>query len=375
MSKTRSIAQRTQKVLSNSSEVVDLRKKNQELQKEIAKFEQDGSLRLDRSQIRPSKQVRKTITKEAVSKRANSLLENGQANPLILVPLSNDPDYSWELEDGELTWRASGLLVQEGHLEWQFLDGKKSTQSLEHDAHKRSFLHHRHKEGLNALDDTEALLYEVSKVIDWSLVEIVEKSETEEEINQLIKKAICKLAEKWREPTFVSFYQELLEVSQEKRQEKIRSLELDYLTQTVLLQFQLWDEPNPNAFYANKLPLVFLSAELKKAIRDSSNPIGCSHALAISRVDKRYHQDLIEQCRANNWSLKELRAVIKESTITSSIPKKKKKQKISFREQKSFLNKITQSSIDQVKLEQAKTLAVKYQELAQLYQARVDSFN
>ena len=205
MSKTRSIAQRTQKVLSNSSEVVDLRKKNQELQKEIAKFEQDGSLRLDRSQIRPSKQVRKTITKEAVSKRANSLLENGQANPLILVPLSNDPDYSWELEDGELTWRASGLLVQEGHLEWQFLDGKKSTQSLEHDAHKRSFLHHRHKEGLNALDDTEALLYEVSKVIDWSLVEIVEKSETEEEINQLIKKAICKLAENGESRPLLAF--------------------------------------------------------------------------------------------------------------------------------------------------------------------------
>ena len=374
MAKTRSITQRTQKVLSNSSEVVELRKKNQELKEEITKLEQGGSLRLDRSLIRPAKQVRKTITKEAIKKRANSLLENGQANPLILVPIHDDSNHSWELEDGELTWRASGLLVEKGHLEWQFLDCKKSTQSLEHDAHKRSFLHHRHKEGLNALDDTEALLHEISKVIDWGLVEFEEEPQTIDGINQFIKKAIGKLAEKWRDPSFVSIYQSLLEAAHEQRQEQISTLELDYLTEIVLLQFQLWDEPNPNAFYANKLPLVFLPVELKRAIRDTSSPIGCSHALAISRVEERYHQDLIEQCRANNWSIKELRAAIKDLAPSTTVTKKKKKLKVTFREQKSFLKKITQASIDQTKLEQAKILAAKYQELAKSYQARVDSF-
>ena len=264
------------------------------------------------------------------------------------------------------------MLTEQGHLEWQFLECKKSTQSLERDAHTRSFLHHRHQERLNALDDTEALLYEIAKSINWGVGEIPPQPKSESAVNQLIKKSIGKLADKWRNPSFVSCYQGLLEVAQDSRQAKIQQLELDQFSQSVLLQFLLWDEPNPNAFYANKLPLVFLPTKLKKAIRNSDKPLGCSHALAISRTESQYHQDLIEQCTANNWSLKELKEAIKTLPTKSntSKAKPKKTQKISFREQKTFLGKITQDAIAKVKPEQAQTLAVKYQELADLYKAR-----
>ena len=105
MPKNNSIVARAKKKISASHEVVELRTKTAQLEEKLAQEKSEGTFKFDRSLARPSKQVRQTITTKAVKEKARSLREEGQANPILLIPLKDDPNYDYEIEVGELTWR------------------------------------------------------------------------------------------------------------------------------------------------------------------------------------------------------------------------------------------------------------------------------
>ena len=73
--------------------------------------------------IEPSKQCRQTFGENVIQKRMRSLRQEGQLDPLVLVPLT-DSDHSdnkekqYQIEDGEVTWRAAKKLVEEGESTW-----------------------------------------------------------------------------------------------------------------------------------------------------------------------------------------------------------------------------------------------------------------
>ena len=371
MPKNNSIVARAKKKIAASHEVVELRTKTAQLEEKLSQEKSEGTFKFDRSLARPSKQVRQTITTKAVKEKARSLREEGQANPILLIPLKDDPLYDYEIEDGELTWRGSGLLVEEGHLEWSFLEGKLSSLSPDEDAHTKSFLHHRHQKSLNPLDDVEALFKEITKVINW---EGIEAASTPEKINLEIKRLIGSVVTyQKKNEDFTTLYESLLEKTKTEGQELLQNIQLEDNAKIVVLQLARWLERNIHSLYAHKVPLVFLSPLLKSAIRDPENPLSVGHVTAISRVeDISSRKDLIEQCKANNWSLKDLKAVIKDipSNPNKTHPKTKSKAKITFREQKSFLGRINQDSIKNIKPEQARILAKQYRDLAELFETK-----
>ena len=371
MPKNNSIVARAKKKIAASHEVVELRTKTAQLEEKLAQEQIEGTFKFDRKLARPSKQVRQTITTKAVKEKARSLKEEGQANPILLIPLKDDPNYDYEIEDGELTWRGSGFLVEEGNLEWSFLEGKLSSLSPNEDAHTKSFLHHRHQESLNPLDDVEALFKEIVKVINW---EGIEAASTPEKINLEIKRLIGSVVTyQKKNEGFISLYESLLEKTKVEGQELLQDIELEDNAKIVVLQLARWLERNIHSLYTHKVPLIFLSPLLKSAIRDSENPLSVGHVIAISRVeDVSTCKDLIEQCKAQNWSLKDLKGAIKDipSNTNSSQPKTKNKAKITFREQKSFLGRINQDSIKNIKPEQARILAKQYRDLAELFETK-----
>ena len=130
------------------------------------------------------------------------------------------------------------------------------------------------------------------------------------------------------------------------------------LRKPLILQLARFTVRNPQTFYKNNLPLVFLSEQIKVAIRHSTTPLSAKHALALSRVkDEQTQQDLIKQAQANEWSLKELREAISEIQ-----PSQKKQQKVNtFKQQKSVVQTLNQTlnkpSIQKLTSKQAEQLA------------------
>ena len=97
---------------------------------------QDGKLKININDISPSDQCRKTILPIHIEQRSQTLLDNGQRKSLILIPLTEGGKY--EIEDGELTWRAASSLVEGGYTDWEFLEAVVTPREEDQDeAHKR----------------------------------------------------------------------------------------------------------------------------------------------------------------------------------------------------------------------------------------------
>ena len=58
--------------------------------------------------IQPSKQCRQTFSETVIQKRRRSLQE-GQLDPLVLIPIADSvgQEKQYQIEDGEVTWRAA----------------------------------------------------------------------------------------------------------------------------------------------------------------------------------------------------------------------------------------------------------------------------
>lgn len=342
--------------ITDSQVVANLKRENQALKEQLTS-DSDGEFSWDIDRFRPSQQVRQTFLEQEIRERAKSLIEEGQATAIILLPLENDPDHEAEIEDGELTWRAAQWLVAQGNLEWQQLKCCWSKLKSKEDSHTKSVIHHRHKVDLNPLDEAEGLMLEIAKAITWDEAEKITDK------NQILKPILGSIAAKYqRKPEFASLYDSLL--TQTKAEclaslnQQHQDLDLDTRQKKVIIQLARFTVRNPQTFYKNSLPLVFLNQQLKEAIRHPSTPLSSAHAVFLSRVkDSQQQKDLIEQAQANQWSVKELRAAI--SQIQPPEPKAKKAN--SFKQQKSAvqtLNKVLdKSSVEQLTPKQAETLA------------------
>lgn len=120
--------------------------------------------------MRPSRQARQTFTAGAVSKRAESLRRLGQLNPVILVPSKDEPD-CFDIEDGELRWRGANLNVKEKGLDdWKYLRAVIAPPPIDdRELHKRSLIHHLHREDLNPLDRIEAIISQIEREVNLDI--------------------------------------------------------------------------------------------------------------------------------------------------------------------------------------------------------------
>lgn len=274
--------------------------------------EERGAFRVDIDNIQPSLQCRKTILPIHIEKRCQTLLENRQRKSLILIPLEETGKY--EIEDGELTWRAAQSLVAKGHQEWQQLNAVATARDSRDDANKRSLIHHRHAEHLNNLDYAEGILIELKKevVIQLSDQEIKQTNGVQDlALNNRFKKIIGSLKNKLtRNQEFKKLYEELK--SKPSLERKIILEKVSYLSKTekeVLDFFCRWQEDNISTFYKSILPLAFVSDNLKKAVRNRG--LSCTLALMLNKVkDKATALKLTNLAIKNHWSKSDLKAEI-----------------------------------------------------------------
>ena len=285
------------------------------------------------NRFRPSIQARQTFITEEIARRGLSLLQEGQAKAVILLPLEGDSNHEAEIEDGELTWRAAQWLVEQGHKQWQDLRCSWSKLTSGDDSHTNSMIHHTSQIVLNPLDKAEGLMVEIAKAITW------EEDEVEGDQNAILKPIIGSIATQYqRKPEFTALYDSL---SLKTKAEALTILEewpdLSLRHKTVITQLIRFAVNNPGTFYKNGMQLVFLNDQLKAAIRHSVNPLSVKHVLSLNRVkDTQIQQDLIEQAQANHWSIKEL-----NSAIAEALPSKTKTSNLnSFTTQKSAVQSL-----------------------------------
>ena len=165
-----------QKTINSLREELAVAKQEAELYKEQALKNvrqsleaEGGKYKIAIKDIKPSQQCRQTFTESAIFKRSQSLLSEGQLDPIILVPLAQEAN-KYQLEDGELRWRAANYLVEQGHSEWEYLDAVIAPISpSDEEIHRRSLIHHLHSEELNPLDRLEAITREIYWQIDLEI--------------------------------------------------------------------------------------------------------------------------------------------------------------------------------------------------------------
>ena len=238
--------------------------------------------------IKPSQQCRQTFTESAIFKRAQSLKAEGQLEPIILVSLAQEIN-KYQLEDGELRWRAAKYLVEQGHREWEYLDAVIAPISpSEQEIHRRTLIHHLHSEELNPLDRLEAIAREIYWQIDLEInPEQIAKhngdrwAASQDKLKKLLRnmhyffktnsQAKLKLQQLQQKPT--SYLQQ-----------ELVSFELSK-TQKELLQLLLELQINFQSFVANDLPMASLSNDLKQGIR--AKGLACHQALAISKLSAK----------------------------------------------------------------------------------------
>ena len=247
-----------------------------------------GKYKIAIKNIKPSKQCRQTFTDSAIFKRSQSLLSEGQLDPIILVPLAQEVN-KYQLEDGELRWRAANYLVKQGYKEWEYLEAVIAPISPnEKELHKRSLIHHLHSEGLNPLDRLEAVIREINWQIDLEIApEVIAEYNGErlmasqDKLKKLLRnmhyffktndQAKLKLQQLQQKPTS-SLHQELVTFELSKTQKELLQL---------LLELQI----NFQSFVANDLPMASLSDDLKQGIRTKG--LACHQALAINKLSAK----------------------------------------------------------------------------------------
>jgi ParB family transcriptional regulator, chromosome partitioning protein len=124
-----------------------------------------GKFLISLDKIEPSKQCRQTFTESVIQKRMQSLSREGQLDPLVLVPLSETEAFSdkkYQIEDGEVTFRAAKRLIEQGDTQWEYLEAVLSNIEDLDTIHFRTLLHHLHSEGLNPLDRAESIFAEIN---------------------------------------------------------------------------------------------------------------------------------------------------------------------------------------------------------------------
>ncbi len=292
-----------------------------------------GKYKIAIKDIKPSQQCRQTFTDSAIFKRSQSLLAEGQLEPIILVPLPIEGN-KYQLEDGELRWRAANYLVEQGHKDWEYLEAVIAPISPnEKEIHRRSLIHHLHSEGLNPLDRLEAVQREIHWQIDLEIPpEVISKYKGER-----LMAGEDKLKKLLRNMHYFFKTNEQAKLKLQQLQQKPSSLiaqELETFelskVQKELLQLLLELQINFQSFVANDLPMASLSDDLKLGIRTKG--LACHQALAINKLS------------AKNLNKTEIEAVEIRASIIEEVVSKL----LSVRKARQLVNQILQAHNNQV---------------------------
>ena len=349
-STTKSVQQETTKVKELKEKIKELENSSSVAETSTGKF----LISLDR--IEPSKQCRQTFTESVIQKRMQSLSREGQLDPLVLVPVSETEalsDRKYQIEDGEVTFRAAKRLVEQGDTQWEYLEAVLSNIEDLDTIHFRTLLHHLHSEGLNPLDRAESIFAEINLQLQIEteiavklLRNIVYKSSQDIALAEAI--ANCHLEEK---------YQEYLRQQLETEQIKL-------ITLFNRLQVEL------GSFVKNDLAMLALTKNLKTAIRKRELP--CHQAKIINTLSSKtlaINEEEIEQIRnevlehvlVNQLSVGKTRKYVSE--IIEANGKKKSisshKVKQNYQQLKTGLQKLPIPQLNKAQLTTLKSIMLK----------------
>ena len=271
-----------------------------------------GKKKVHIAKIQPSDQSRRTFTPKDIQNRVLSLLAEGQLSSLILIPKD---DGFYQLEDGELTWRAAKSLVAQGYKEWEYLQAVESdfVPQFGNDVFRRSLLHHQHAVHLNDLDRAEAIFREARQILEPELISSkLQLPSPDGEPEKFVKKIINKLANLYnRNQKFANLFDSTEIFGREDFGERLDEIK-DFTTAEteIIWLFRSLQIPLVS-FKANALKTIFYSHELKTAIREGK--ILCSHAAVIDSVkDKQQQLDILSQCISEKWTLSQLKVEVKK---------------------------------------------------------------
>jgi hypothetical protein len=280
-STTKSVQQETTKVKELKEKIKELENSSLVAETSTGKF----LISLDR--IEPSKQCRQTFTESVIQKRMQSLSREGQLDPLVLVPVSetealSDRKYqrtrgissgnpsisAYQIEDGEVTFRAAKRLVEQGDTQWEHLEAVLSNIEDLDTIHFRTLLHHLHSEGLNPLDRAESIFAEINLQL---------QIETEIAV-KLLRNIVYRSSRDIALAEAIANY-DLEERHQEYLRQQLEAEQIKLITLFNRLQVEL------GSFVKNDLAMLALTKNLKTAIRKRELP--CHQAKIINTLSSK----------------------------------------------------------------------------------------
>lgn len=303
--------------------------------------EAGGVVAIHHKDIKPNpKQPRQTFAPDSIHSMAVSIREEGQQQPIILLPGNL-------LFDGERRWRAVSEYLQP---EIETLNAVILPKELsEAELHSCALLTSLHREGLNDLDLAEGLTQQVKFELD------VEPEET----IKAVRRAIARLNIKKLLPQLT----ELVTAKRDEQFRRVDTFELDDIERGIfllLLRFQ----QNPASVDANVFPALRFPIDLKQAIRQSG--LGTNHARLIQQLNAkklevpeeralRLRQDVVLQVLGEKLTINETRALVGK-IITEHQPEQK--QPSPNRKIESLIRNVSDVSLKDITLEQLQKLLV-----------------
>lgn len=256
---------------------VERERLNQTIEELREQLKATGVFQIHYSQIQPNpKQARQTFTPESIHSMGVSLREEGQQQPIILLPGNI-------IFDGERRWRSIAEYLQP---EIEMLDAVRLPKELsESELHARTLLTSLHREGLNDLDLAEGLVCQAKLTLGI---------EPEEAI-RAVRRAIARLNTKKLLPKLTA----LVSATRKQQAEQIENFDLDDIERSIfllLLRFQ----QNPASVDANVFPCLKFAPDLKSAIRQHG--LGANHARILQQLSSKNLkvEDIVaEQIRQN----------------------------------------------------------------------------
>lgn len=340
----------------STSKIQELKQKIKELEASDFTKASTGKFLVLIDKIKPSKQCRQTFTESAIQKRMRSLSREGQLDPLVLVPLSeleNDAERLYQIEDGEVTWRAAKRLVEQGDSSWKHLEAVLSSISERDTIHFRTLLHHLHSEGLNSLDRAESIITEINLQL---------QIETEAAI-KLLRNIVYRSSRDAMIAEAIALYSQS-ERSQKYLEQQLEPAQVKLISLLDRLQVEI------GSFVNNDLGMLALAETLKTAIREKDLP--CHQAKLINKLNSKnlsgdeekisqIRNEALEYVLTNKLSVAKTREyinqIIEEQGRKKSTDLAKVKQ--NFQQIKTGLQNLPVSQLTKIQLNSLKSIMEK----------------
>jgi ParB family chromosome partitioning protein len=327
---------------------------NQTIEALREQLKASGIFQIHYSQVKPNpKQARQTFTPDSIHSIAVSIREEGQQEPIILLPGNL-------IFDGERRWRAVAEYLQPGieTLAAVMLPKELSESEL----HALTLLTSLHREGLNELDLAEGLIQQAKLAFEIE----------QEEVVKAVRRVIARLNAKKLLPKLT----ELVSATRVEQSECIKEFELDETERNVfllLLRFQ----QNPASVDANVFPCLRLTQDLKTAIRESG--LGANHARSLQQLNsknleiedtqaEKIRQDATLQVLQSRLTVAQTRSLVAK-IIAERTPEKKAKPN---RQINSLIRSVCTTKVDDVTQEQLKDLLAALEAKAKEIQEKLE---